>query len=255
MLDRIDGQDVFTVAFGSGSVVVVGVAGSFGSSEIWLPPFKILSASSRTVAYDHYGTGQTHVPAHLVTFEHQVQLLGHILNRYNTTDRLILAADSSMTTVAIEAAHRWPDSVSGLALVSGGLDFAPSEQVERFVQGLRLAFEPTVKAFVQLAIPEDTTGRFHRWLYDIIARTGGDRAAALVESFYPVDVRNRLVEITVPTVVIHGGLDNLPTSPLTAAEEMASLIPEANLIVIPDTGHVPTLTRPEAVVDGINQLL
>jgi len=255
VFEKIDGQDVFTVGFGSGSTVVVGVAGSFGSTEIWQPPFEFLSMNSRTVAYDHYGTGQTNVPEHLVTFEHQVQLLGHILARYNTGERLLLAADSSMTTVAIEAAWRWPHSVSGLALVSGGLDFTPSEQVERFVQGLRHAFEPTIEAFVQIAIPEDRTGRFQRWLSNIIARTGGERAAVLVESFYSIDVRPRLVELTMPTVVIHGELDGLPTSPLSAAEEMADLIPGAKLMVLPDTGHVPTLTRPEAVAEAIIQLI
>jgi len=255
LFERIDGQDVFTVSFGSGTSVVVGVAGSFGSTEIWQPPFEILSTSYRTIAYDHYGTGQTRVPEHLVTFEHQVQLLGRILTRSNTEDRLILVADSSMTTVAIEAACRWPHLVSALSLVSGGLDFMPSEQVERFVQGLRHAFEPTIDAFVQMAMPEDDTGRLQRWLRDIIARTGGERAAALVESFYSVDVRPRLPEITAPTVVIHGELDQLPTSPLAAAEEMADLIPDATLVVLPDTGHVPTLTRPEAVAAAIRQLL
>lgn len=59
MFERIDGQDVFTVTFGSGSTVVVGVAGSFGSTDIWLSPFETLSASVQTHAYDHYGTGLT----------------------------------------------------------------------------------------------------------------------------------------------------------------------------------------------------
>ncbi|MCH7669308.1 MAG: hypothetical protein IIC71_08965 [Acidobacteria bacterium] len=36
---------------------------------------------------------------------------------------------------------------------------------------------------------------------------------------------------------------------------MASLISEAELIVIPETGHVPTLIRAKAVTEGIMQLL
>jgi len=222
---------------------------------MWLPPFEILSLSVQTYAYDHYGTGQTRVPTHFVTFEHQVELLRRILSRYTNAERVILAAESSMSTVTIEVACRWPRSVSGVALVFGGLDFAPTEQVEQFAKGLRLAFEPTVRRFVRMAIPEDTNGRFQDALYDIIARTGGERAAALVESFFPVDVRHRVGDITTPTVVIHGELDTLPTSPLAAAEEMAGLIPGAHLIVIPGAGHVPTLARPEAVVEGINQPL
>lgn len=257
MFQRIDGQQVFTVSFGSGSDVVVGVSGGFGTWEIWQPPFELLSETYRTIAYDHYGTGQTRVPSHLVTFENQVHLLGRILNQHTTPDSCVLAGDSSMTTVAIEAAHRWPEAVSGLVLVSGGLDFSPTEAVTQFVQGLRHAFDPTVKAFVELAVPEDSDGHLRRWLRDIIARTGGDRAAALVESFYAVDIRDRLGELKMPTVVIHGELDAIPTSPLAAAaaEEMAHLIPNSELIILPDTGHVPTLTRPNAVAEAITQLL
>lgn len=255
MFEKIDGQDVFTVRRGSGSTVVVGVAGSFGSTEIWQPTFEILGTHSQTVGYDHYGTGRTDVPELMVTFDHQVQLLGEILIRYNTKKRLILAADSSMTTVAIEAAYKWPHMVSGLALISGGLDFSPSEQVEQFVQGLRHAFEPTIEAFVHIAMPEDATGLLQQRLSDIIVRTGGERAAVLVESFYLVDVRPRLTELTTPTIVIHGELDSLPTSPPSASEEMADLIPGAELKVLPDTGHVPTMTRPEAVAEAIEELL
>ncbi len=254
MFQRIDGQQVFTVSFGSGSDVVVGVSGGFGTWEIWQPPFELLSKTFRTVAYDHYGTGQTRVPPTLVTFENQVRLLGRILNRHTTADSCVLAGDSSMTTVAIEAAYRWPETVSGLVLVSGGLDFSPTEAVTRFVQGLRRAFDPTVEAFVEMAVPEDSEGHHRRWLRDIITRTGGNRAAALVESFYTVDVRDRLGYLKMPTVVIHGELDAIPTSPLAAAQEMAHSIPNSELVVLPDTGHVPTLTRPVLIAEAITQL-
>lgn len=255
VFQRIDGQQIFTTSFGSGSDVVVGVSGGFGTWEIWQPPFELLSETCRTVAYDHYGTGQTQVPPHFVTFENQVQLLGHILSLHAATDRCVLAGDSSMTTVAIEAACRWPEAVSGLVLVSGGLDFSPTKAVAQFVLGLRHAFEPTIDAFVEMAVPEDADGHIRRWLRAIIGRTGGDRAAALVESFYEVDISDRLSELKMPTVVIHGELDAIPTSPVAAAEEMAHLAPNSELIVLPGTGHVPTLTRPGAVAKAIRSLL
>ena len=55
--------------------------------------------------------------------------------------------------------------------------------------------------------------------------------------------------------MIHGALDALPTSLLAAAEETANAIPMAELIVIPNAGHVPTLSRPEAVVEAIEEFL
>lgn len=160
-----------------------------------------------------------------------------------------------MTAVAIETAHRWPEAVSGLVLVSGGLDFSPTEQVTRFVQGLRHSFESTVESFVKLALPEDARGHLRKWLREIITRTGGVRAAALIESFYSVDIRDRLGDLEMPTVVIHGELDVMPTSPLEAAEEMAQSIPTSELLILADTGHVPTLTRPEVVAEAIKRLL
>ncbi|MDK1019563.1 MAG: alpha/beta hydrolase [Actinomycetota bacterium] len=255
MFERINGQHVYTVSFGSGSDVVVGVSGSFGTWEIWQPPFELLSETCRTIAYDHYGTGQTRVPPHLVTFENQVELLGRILSRHATTDGCVLAGDSSMTAVAIAAAHRWPEAVSGLVLVSGGLDFSPTEPVTRFVEGLRHAFGPTVAAFVEMALPEDSEGHLRSWLQDIITRTGGERAAALVESFYSVDIRDLLGDVQMPTVVIHGELDAMPTSSLAAAEELAQSMPNAELLILPDTGHIPTLTRPDDVAQVITRLL
>ena len=255
MFVDIAGERVFVEVSGAGPDVVVGVSGSFGTSEIWHPPFRSLSGSCRTVAYDHFGTGLTDVPAESVTFEHQVELLGGVLDEFSPDRRCVLAGDSSMTAVVIEATFRWPHQVSGLVLVSGGLDFAPTDPVIQFVAGLRTAFDLTIDSFVKIAMPEDTIGDYQRWLKAIITRTGGERAALLVESFYPVTVRHRFPGITVPTIVIHGELDHLPTSPLSASQEMADTIRKAQLVVLPGTGHVPTITRPEPVAAAITELL
>jgi len=254
MFREIHGQTVNTVSFGSGDRVLVGVSGAFGTWEVWQQPFELLSPRWQTIGYDHFGVGETRVPPELVTFEHQVLLLDGILEAFGV-DRCVLAGDSNNTAVALEAARRWPDRITALVLVSGAVDFAPTEDVIRFVKGLRSAFEATLDVFVDLCMPEDASGHLRAWLRDIIARTGGERAAQLVESFYRVEVRGKLAMVDVPTVVVHGALDALPMSTLSAAEELARTIPKADLVVLPDAGHVPTLSRPEAVVGAIEKLL
>ena len=254
MFREIRGQAVNTVSFGSGDKVLVGISGAFGTWEVWQQPFELLSPRWRTIGYDHFGAGETRVPPELVNFEHQVLLLDGILDVFGV-DRCVLAGDSNNSAVALEAARRWPDRVNALVLVSGAVDYAPTEDVVRFVKGLRSAFDATLDFFVELCMPEDDSGHLRAWLRDIIARTGGERAAQLVESFYEVEVRHRLSTVEVPTLVIHGALDALPASTLAAAEEMARTIPEADLIVLPDAGHVPTLSRPEAVVAAIEEFL
>jgi len=49
--------------------------------------------------------------------------------------------------------------------------------------------------------------------------------------------------------LIHGRNDAI--TPLSASEEMSRLIPNAKLVVIEDAGHVPVITRPDQVVDAI----
>ncbi|HET7039980.1 MAG TPA: alpha/beta hydrolase, partial [Gemmatimonadales bacterium] len=67
------------------------------------------------------------------------------------------------------------------------------------------------------------------------------------------DVRRRLAEITVPSVVLHGTRDRL--FPLQAARRLADGLPDAELRVIPGAGHVLPLTHGESVLLAVRDLL
>lgn len=53
------------------------------------------------------------------------------------------------------------------------------------------------------------------------------------------DTRARLPSLSLPVVVLHGALDQL--APLAAGEELARLIPGAELVVLPEVGHAVNL--------------
>jgi pimeloyl-ACP methyl ester carboxylesterase len=59
------------------------------------------------------------------------------------------------------------------------------------------------------------------------------------------DSRPQLPRIKCPTLVLIGREDAL--TPLELSQEMANLIPNAKLTIIPDCGHLSTMERPEAV--------
>lgn len=67
------------------------------------------------------------------------------------------------------------------------------------------------------------------------------------------DSREILREITVPTLVVVGADDIL--TPPELAKEMADGIPDADLLVIEDCGHLSTMERPQAVNDAIRSFL
>jgi pimeloyl-ACP methyl ester carboxylesterase len=62
-------------------------------------------------------------------------------------------------------------------------------------------------------------------------------------------VIERLGEIRVPTLVIHGEQDG--AIPISRAEELASGIPGAELVRIPDAGHTPPLETPDVVNEAL----
>lgn len=115
-----------------------------------------------------------------------------------------------MGTVAVEAALRYSHRIDGLVLVSSGMSYAPDDDgVRAFVAGLLGNPAETLETFVRRCLPEDEHGHLRRWLIDIIARTGTQRAARLVEAFYPVDVTERVQQLALPTLIIQGELDGL----------------------------------------------
>ena len=254
MFIQLRGHSVHVVDYGAGERTIVGISGAFGNCEIWEQPFELLSRRHRVIAYDHFGTGETRVPAELVTFDEQVAVFEALLDALSV-ERCILAWDSSMVAVAVEAAVRHPERIEALALVSGGVVHHPSPTVEGFVGGLRSAFEPTVDAFVNLCIPEEDSQHLRDWLRDMIHRTGGERAAVLLESFYGVDLSGRLPQLTMPAVVIQGEKDMFETSNVDAARKMAASIPNCTLEILTGIGHVPTLTRPKEVAEIIERLV
>jgi len=254
MFVSVRDQLVRTVSSGTGDRTIVGLPGSFGTTEIWKLPFELLSTRYRTVTFDHFGTGETHVAPEFVTFDHQVELVIDLLDSLQI-DRCILAGDSSMGSVAIEATARHSERFDALMLVSAGISYHPDDGVRRFVHGLRTHPDATLDSFVRMCLPEDLDGHLRRWLKDIILRTGPERAAMLVESFYGVDMRDRLADIHVPTMVVHGELDAVTWSQVTIARELAALVRAATLVVIKGAGHVPTLSRPQEVADAMEALI
>jgi pimeloyl-ACP methyl ester carboxylesterase len=58
-----------------------------------------------------------------------------------------------------------------------------------------------------------------------------------------------LPRITAPTLVLCGDADQI--TPLEHAREIAHLLPDAELQLVPGTGHLPTLEQPARVLERL----
>jgi len=254
MFSRVEDRWVHSVSFGKGPGTLVGIPGAFASWEIWAPTFELLSSTWRVVGLDHDGVGQTKTPFAEITRPRHLESLLAVLDDQGV-DRCVIAGDSSNATLALEAVLAEPSRFAGLAIVNGHAWGFDRPEAHRFVDGLRNHFEVTIDYFVKVVFPEPDSDHLQQWLRDIIFRTGPEAAAHLTEMFYTVDLRSRLGEVTVPTLIIHGALDVISPTALEDASHLAAAIPGAELQLLSDAGHLPLLSRPQQVADHLDRFL
>jgi pimeloyl-ACP methyl ester carboxylesterase len=178
-------------------------------------------------------------------------------------DAPVLAGMSMGGFTALRYALQHPDRLSGLVLIDAGAepyDEADREQyggmvadlpdADRISRGLAEASahflfgETTTAETPELVerwvsrwetyVPEGVYHEVHSWL---------DRPG----------VADRLDEIDVPTLVVHGEEDR--SLPIDGAERMADTIPDAELVRVPESGHTATLERPDVVSEAIAAFL
>jgi pimeloyl-ACP methyl ester carboxylesterase len=115
--------------------------------------------------------------------------------------------------------------------------------VRAFIEAMRQDFDRTIDAFVRRCLPEENSGHLQVWLRDIIHRTGCEACCRLIASYFAVDLRERLHELQMPALIVHGARDRLHADGRADAERLAAGIADARLVVLEDAGHVPTLSR------------
>jgi proline iminopeptidase len=81
----------------------------------------------------------------------------------------------------------------------------------------------------------------------------GPETQAVWDSLEGFDLRPRLREIEVPTLVIAGAHDQSVT--VERAREMAEALPHGKLLVIENSGHYPFVEEPEAFLLGVLDFL
>lgn len=244
---EVNGHRVNSVSFGSGPRTFLAHGGWVGSWEVWQQPFELMSDRWRCISYDHIGSGETVVPPESITPEALVADLVGVMDALNI-EKCVLGGESLGSVVALGAVVEHPDRFEGLVLVDG----APrvTGAVRMLIEGARSDFPATIEWFVDACLPEPGSEHLKRWGRHILLRAEPESAARILEC-YKGHPAVPLEQVAVPTLVIHGTLDAIV--PEALGRRMAAELPDATYLGLEGAGHVPTLTRPEAVVAAIEE--
>jgi pimeloyl-ACP methyl ester carboxylesterase len=240
---------LYCTAYGAQNApAILGIGGWIGSGELWALPFETLSQGWRTISYDHRGSGASVAASDSITLANLVNDVFAVMDAHGL-ERCVLAAESSGALMALSAALQQPERISGLVIVDGMVFRGLDPAADPFLKGLQHAYSATLDRFVDLCMPDDGPAHIKRWGRQIIDRAPPEAAIALRQANNQADIRDDLPNIKQPTLIIHCDGDKIV--PVEQARRLASALPNAELVVFKDSGHIPTMTRPVDVADQV----
>lgn len=244
---------------GAPLLLLHGTAASLHTWDGWAAE---LSADHRVVRLDLPGFGLTGPsPAHRYAPEDDVALLDGFLDALGL-GTVALGGNSLGGLIALEYTLARPDRVSHLILVdSAGLSHRP-------IWALKLAATPGLGLLARWITPrfmiagrlrdvygdetlvgEELVTRYHRLLL-----RRGNRAALIVRQRTPRrSVADRLGEISAPTLILWGELDDW--IPAADGRRFHEAIAGSELRIYPGLGHVPMEEAPRRTARDVRQFL
>jgi pimeloyl-ACP methyl ester carboxylesterase len=255
---ELPGATVNYAEVGSGEPVLFlhGVAGCWRN---WLENVPHFGRSYRAIALDLPGFGESPMPSWELTMPNYGRLVHDFCERMGIDRVAALVGNSMGGFVATEAVIQRPERFERLVLISAaGISFWGANRLRGEATARMLAagaphlFRGDRRIFLTRPLGKKIAfGRvFHspsRLRPELLEEQTrpGLRAPGLVEAMTSIvgyDTRERLPEITVPTLVVWGLSDRIV--PVEGALGYHRLIPRSRLEIFERTGHLPQLERP-----------
>ncbi len=251
------GAKVNYVEMGEGTPVLF-VHGLAGAWQNWLEQIPHFARTHRAIAMDLPGFGASPMPPWEISIPAYGRFLRDFCERIGV-DRCSVVGNSMGGFISTELAITEPDRVDDLTLVSAaGITWArarrePAEVLARIGR----AGAPLALKFQMSGIKR---AKFrHRAFRGVFHDPNGLRREMLWENVVPAlqspgyfdamtnlvgyDIRHRLEEIEVPTLIVWGRNDRVV--PVPAALSYRKRIGDnAELVIFDECGHVPQMERP-----------
>lgn len=225
-----------------------------GQAPIWQPLYQGLEADHRMIRYDERGCGMSDWDVPEISFESFVTDLEQVVEASGVKQFALLGI-SQGAAVSIEYAARHPERVSKLILFGGypaGWRHTASPQEIREREAVMVLTQsgwgrtdPCYRRlFSQTFMPQATLEELD-WFDDYQRQTTSpENAVRFLEAFSQLDVRERLADVRVPTLVLHSRHDR--RIPAATGRALAVGIPDARFKTLNSPGHLLLGREPAA---------
>jgi 2-succinyl-6-hydroxy-2,4-cyclohexadiene-1-carboxylate synthase len=270
VIDRVPGDaELHLEVEGDGPTIVL-LHGFGGSARNWRPQLRALRNAFRIAAFDVRGHARSeasedpaaYAPARFIA--DVARVLDHLARSplgHQAGERAVVGGLSMGAGIAARFAVAHPERVRGLVLAAlppgadegtrqRGWALAFADAIERdgleaagarFAWGPESGLDANAAKLVRMGFLEHAPHAIAHTLRELLAVQPG--WAALAESLRPLDLA---------TLVVVGGRDPVSLGP---CEKLAAALPRAELLVVPDAGHVVNLDARDAVSAALRDFL
>ena len=263
MSDAIDMQENFALAYidSCDRLPLLLIHGFPLASTMWEFQIEDLGNLARIIAPDLRGHGRSDTVSGPYTVAGLAEDCIGLLDTLSIFRPAIICGLSMGGYIAFEIYRRFPERVAGLILTATwARPDTPEGQVGRD-KGIALVEKEGVAPLVEGMLPKlfaQETAVSNPGLVadirDIMLDTSPQGAIGALHA-----MKNRpdstplLATIDVPTLVIHGREDQI--IPLSEAQAVHKAIPNAQLVVLENAGHLPNLEQPDLFNDAVLDFL
>lgn len=252
---RVNGIDVRYTVTGSGPWVALSHSLAC-RLEMWDEEIRRLSKRFTVLAYDSRGHGETSAPAGAYSLDMIADdikgLLDHLGVRQSHWIGLSMGGVFGLAT-----ALKYPGIFSSIVLADTSSKLS-DEGIAAFRDRVATVRAGTMEAMVQPTLKRwfkdsfrASEPRLMERVGDWIRKTPLEGYCGTSAAIPTIDVTHRLGEIRVPCLVIVGA-DDIAMPP-SMAQTLVRHLPDAQLVVIPDAGHLSNLEQPDAFNAALDQ--
>jgi pimeloyl-ACP methyl ester carboxylesterase len=252
---RANGLEIAYERVGEGPPLVF-VHGAAADSRLWRPQLAALAGEFTVVAWDEPGAGRSSdLPAGF-GLEDYANCLAALIEALALGPAHVAGLSSGGTLVQ-ELYRHHPELVATLILVdtyAGWKGSLPAEEVRARVAGARQMLAAPAEEFEPYLpglFAGDPPAAFVPLLEEMAALVRPESLRTLLLVMAEADQRDLLPRIAVPTLLIWGELD--ARSPLSVARQFELSVPDTKLVVIPGSGHVSNLEKPEQFNEAVRE--
>jgi pimeloyl-ACP methyl ester carboxylesterase len=258
---QVAGAPVNVIDLGEGDPMVF-IHGLAGAWVNWLENLPHFARDHRVIAMDLPGFGHSPMPTEKISIAGYGRIVDELLDALGV-ERAVVVGNSMGGFIGAEVAIQFSTRVQKLVLVSAAgisIEHQRNEPVLRVLERVDDVLILTTGWMATRSAALARRPRARRQIMKLVAHRADELPGPLIAEqvmgsgkpgFVPAldaltdyPIRDRLGEIACPVLVVWGEEDHLV--PVRDAYIFGELIPDARVVVWPDTGHVAMLERPVA---------